>query len=57
MLKEFFDFILTGISVVLLYFIYFISSFITTIIIGIPIGLGIKFVIDVVDALYKSWMH
>ena len=57
MLKQFFDFLITGVSVIILYFIYAVSAFITTFVVGVPIGLAIKFVIDAVDIMYNSWVR
>lgn len=56
MLKSIFDFILTGISVILTYVVYFIASFITTFIVGVPIGLGVRVVIDAVNMLYDRFI-
>jgi hypothetical protein len=56
MLKSIFDFILTGISVILTYVVYFIASFVTTFVVGVPIGLGVRVVRDAVNMLYNRFM-
>lgn len=44
MLKELTEFLMTGISILTLYVVYFFTAFASTILFGIPIGLGIYFV-------------
>ena len=54
MLKQFFDFILTGVSVVFVYIVYFISAFLVTFIFGVPIALAIKFISNMADIMYNN---
>jgi len=55
MLKQLFDFILTGISVILTYALYCIFSFITVFVLGVPIGFAIRIIVDAVNMLY-NWI-
>lgn len=54
MLKSFMEFLATGAVVVVGYFVYFVTSFIITIIIGLPIAFGIKTLIDIVNLLFAG---
>lgn len=55
MLKQIFEFIGTGLGVIIGYLLYTIFSFAVTIAIGVPIGLGIKFIIHFVNVLSVKW--
>lgn len=55
-MKQMYEFLLTGVSVVFLYAIYFISAFIATFIAWIPISLAIKFVSNITDIMYNAFM-
>jgi hypothetical protein len=48
------EFLATGAVVVVGYFVYFVTSFIITIIIGLPIAFGIKTLIDIVNLLFAG---
>ena len=54
MLKSFMEFLATGAVVVVGYFVYFVTAFIITIIIGLPIAFGIKTLIDIVNLLFAG---
>lgn len=54
MLKSFMDFLATGAVVVVGYFVYFVTAFIITIIIGLPIAFGINTLIDIVNLLFAG---
>ena len=44
MFREITEFIMTGFSVLTLYVVYFFISFLSTILLGIPIGFGVYYV-------------
>ena len=54
MLKSFMEFLVTGAVVIVGYFVYFVTAFIITIIIGLPIAFGIKTLIDIVNLLFAG---
>lgn len=54
MLKSFMEFLATGAVVIVGYFVYFITAFIITIIVGLPIAFGINTLIDIVNLLFTG---
>jgi len=54
MLKSFMEFLATGAIVIVGYFVYFITAFIITIIVGLPIAFGINTLIDIVNLLFTG---
>ena len=52
MLKSFLEFLVTGAMVVVGYTLYFISMFIITILLGLPIVYGIKIIIDIINVFF-----
>lgn len=52
MLKAILEFIGTGIAVVVSYVIYFILAVVMTILIGLPIGVGIKLIYDTIASFF-----
>lgn len=52
MIKQIGEFIGTGIAVILAYFFYFIFMVISTVILGLPIAIGIQIIIDVIDTFF-----
>lgn len=54
MIKSFMEFIATGAVVIVGYFIYFVSIFILTVIIGLPIAMAIKILINMVGIIFTG---
>lgn len=54
MLKQIFEFLGTGLAVIFTYTIYFISMVILTLLLGLPIGIGIKMIADVIDIFFVN---
>jgi len=54
MIKSFMEFLKTGVIVMVGYFVYLITAFVVTIIIGLPIAIGIKTLIDAVNILFAG---
>jgi hypothetical protein len=54
MIKSATEFFATGILVVVFYTLYFITAAIATVFIGLPIGLGIKMIIDLIEIIYSG---
>lgn len=52
MLKSLMEFLATGAIVIVGYFVYLVTAFMITVIIGLPIAVGIKTLIDVVNILF-----
>lgn len=48
------EFLATGAIVIVGYFIYFVTIFATTVIIGLPIAMGIKILIDILNILFSG---
>lgn len=54
MLKQIFEFLGTGLAVILTYTVYFISMVFVTLLLGLPIGIGIKMIVDVIDVFFVN---
>lgn len=54
MLKSFMEFLATGAVVIVGYFIYFVTIFVSTVIIGLPIAIGVKTLIDIINLLFTG---
>jgi len=54
MFKLFLEFLGTGMVVISAYIVYFIATTLITFIVGLPIGLGIYLINDVVKALFNG---
>ena len=52
MLKQIAEFFVTGITLVVLYLLYFISTVILTIVLGLPVLLGIKMITDILQTFF-----
>ena len=48
------EFLATGAVVIVGYFIYFVTIFISTVIIGLPIAIGVKTLIDIINLLFTG---
>lgn len=54
MIKSFMEFLATGAIVIVGYFVYLITAFIITIVIGLPVAIGVKTLIDLVNILFAG---
>lgn len=54
MLKSFMDFMATGALVITGYLLYFVSVTIITIILGIPVAIGIKIIIEFINIIFNG---
>lgn len=54
MLKEIADFISTGLSMIALYAVYFFAALFSTILLGIPIGFGVYYVIKFINYFFNG---
>lgn len=52
MFKSITEFLLTGFAVIVSYALYFIIAVFMTVLIGLPIGFGIKFIADTVSSFF-----
>lgn len=52
MLKSFMEFLITGAMVIVGYILYFISVFIITVLLGLPIVYGVKIIIDIINLFF-----
>ena len=52
MMKQLGEFIGTGIAVIFAYTVYFIVMVISTVLLGLPVALGIKIILDALDAFF-----
>ena len=54
MIKSFTEFLVTGMVVILSYFIYFVMASILTFLIGLPIAIGIKVILDFMQIIFTN---
>lgn len=54
MLKSFMDFLATGALVITGYLLYFVSVAVITVILGIPVAIGIKVIIEFMNILFNG---
>lgn len=54
MLKSFLEFMVTGIALVAGYFLYAVGAFLATVVIGLPIAIGIKFIMSLITILAST---
>lgn len=52
MFKSITEFLVTGFAVVISYALYFVIALIMTVLIGLPIGFGIKLIYDAVKSFF-----
>ena len=52
MFKAISDFLLTGFTLIISYVLYFIIAVFMTVLIGLPIGFGVKFIVDTVSSFF-----
>lgn len=52
MLKTLSDFIMTGVAVIIVYLTYFVIATIATLMIGFPIAIGIKMILDIISVIF-----
>lgn len=52
MLRAISDFIMTGVAVIIVYLTYFVIATIATLMIGFPIAIGIKMILDIISVIF-----
>lgn len=52
MMKQIGEFIGTGIAVILAYAFYFVGMVISTVLLGLPVAIGVKIIIDAIDTFF-----
>ena len=55
-LKSFGEFLATGAVLVVSYVIYFVITAITTFVLGLPIALGIKVILDFMKIMFTQYL-
>lgn len=54
MIKQITEFLVTGIAVVTFYLLYFVTMVVLTVLLGLPISLGIKVIIDCMKVIFTN---
>lgn len=51
-MKQFFEFLGTGVAVILTYAFYFIAMIISTVLLGLPVAIGVKIILESIDTFF-----
>lgn len=54
MLKAISDFLMTGVAITVVYVSYFIIAVITTFMVGFPIAIGVKMILDIISVIFTN---
>lgn len=54
MIKSFMEFLVTGLVVIVSYFVYFTVASILTFLLGLPIAIGIKVILDFMEIIFTN---
>ena len=54
MIKSITDFLVTGIALIFAYIFYFVSVIIVTLLLGFPIAIGIKMILDILPIIFTN---
>ena len=53
-LKSLSEFLITGAALIVTYCIYFVSAAVATFVVGLPIALGVKMILDFMKILFTN---